>query len=133
MIDDEDAVDGDVEELQAAYREAARTNDLAPWESFKAALDQDGISVAKRADGGSGTGSRADTPRDELDPELTVYVEIIGEDIESGHTVIHDPDYLEPPGEYVEMPLQEAEAVADEFCVDCFTAAHHSQLKGVDE
>lgn len=70
-----------------------------------------------------GTGPRASTPLEELDPELPVLVEIIGQNAESGYTTIHDPDYLEPQGEYVEMTLREALDTADDFCCDCFTRA----------
>lgn len=64
---------------------------------------------------------RAHIPRHELDPDLTVWVEITGEDIESGHLTIHDPDYMTPRGDYRLMTLQEADHAADEFCCDCFT------------
>lgn len=70
-----------------------------------------------------GPGPRADISRGELDPESPVFAEIIGENINSGCATIHDPEYREPPGEYVEMPLKEALAVASEFCCDRFTTA----------
>lgn len=71
-----------------------------------------------------GVAPRAGKHLEELDPNLPVLVEIIGgDDLESGYTSIHDPDYREPPGEYVEMTLQEALDVADDFCCDCFTTA----------
>lgn len=70
-----------------------------------------------------GVGPRASTPLEELDPELPVLVEVVGEDAETGHTIIHDPDYLDPHGEYVETTLAEAIDTADDFCCDCFTRA----------
>lgn len=76
------------------------------------------------------SGPRADIPLEDLDPELTVFVEIIGEDIESGYLMIHDPDYIEPTGEYVEMTLERAITTADEFCCDCFTQAMPDVTEG---
>lgn len=70
-----------------------------------------------------GTGPRSHLSRDELDPDLDVHVEIIGDDLETGYTVIHDPDYVEPPGEYVEMELTEALSEDATFCCDCFETA----------
>lgn len=70
-----------------------------------------------------GLGPRADRSVEDLDPDLPVFVEIIGEDIESGVTVIHDAAYLEPPGEYVEMTLEEACEIDAGFCCDCFQTA----------
>lgn len=69
------------------------------------------------------SGPRADIPLEDLNPEMTVFVEVIGEDVESGYLTIHDPDYLEPIDRYVEMTLEEALTTADEFCCDCFTRA----------
>ncbi len=70
-----------------------------------------------------GTGPRANLSRDELDPSLTVHVETIGGDIDTGHAVIHDPDYLTPPGDYSEMTLAEALEKNADFCCDCFETA----------
>lgn len=47
------------------------------------------------------SGPRADIPLEDLNPEMTVFVEVIGEDVESGYLTIHDPDYLEPIDRYV--------------------------------
>lgn len=70
---------------------------------------------------GNGTGPRAGVPLEELDEDLSVFVEVIGSDMESGYLVIHDPDHLEPQNQHQEMPLSEALEIADEFCCDCFT------------
>lgn len=70
-----------------------------------------------------GVGPRADVPLDELERELPVCVEILGDSIETGYATIHDPEYLEPAGEYIDMTLGDALDVADDFCCDCFTRA----------
>lgn len=69
------------------------------------------------------TETRAGMSLDELDPELTVLVEIIGEDSESGHATIHDPDPFDHSEDGTEMALKDALDIADGFCCDCFTRA----------
>ncbi|WP_254767389.1 hypothetical protein [Salinilacihabitans rarus] len=81
---------------------------------------------------GENSGPRADIPLQDLDPKMTVFVEIIGEDIESGHSMIHDPDYAEPTGRYIEMTLERSIATADEFCCDCFTRVMFDVSKKLD-
>jgi hypothetical protein len=70
----------------------------------------------------SGIGPRAGTPLNELPQNLEVCVEVLGESIEDGWATVHDPDYLCPDNS-VDMTLEEALDIADEFCCDCFTQA----------
>lgn len=68
------------------------------------------------------TGPRADRSLDDLPSDLPVLVETLGDGPEK-YTTIHDPEYDEPPGECIQMPLEDALSVADGFCPDCFTTA----------
>lgn len=71
----------------------------------------------------NGLGPKADKTREELDSDLRVRVEVIGENPDTGAAVIHDPEYLEPPGESMEMTLAEAREKGAMFCCDCFETA----------
>lgn len=74
------------------------------------------------------TAPHADATLDELDREMTVYVETLGDGDELFR--IHDPAYQEPFGDYVEMPLEEALEEADGFCCDCFSTVWINNIDG---